>query len=92
MTKFSLLGILSCVAGALLIGFQFLSSIIGTEDRWESLAIADLGDGKYIAWIDRIPINALQKITAAVAHMPLFIFLFCLGGFFFVLGHFWGKK
>ena len=92
MTKFSLLGVVSCVAGGLLIGFQFLSSVVGTEAKWGSLAIADIVNERYISWIDQISFNGLERIPEAIIHMPLFIILFCLGGLCFVLDYFFGKK
>ncbi len=92
MTKFSVLGILSCVAGGLVIGFQFLSSIIGKAASWESLAIADIVNEKYISWIQGLSMGGLESIPDAIVHMPIFIVLFCLGGFFFVLEYFFGRR
>ncbi len=92
MTKFSLLGVLSCVAGALLVVFQFLSSIMGKETNWKSLAISNLVNEKYLAWVDQIPFSWLERFIETIIQAPLFIILFCLGGLFFVMEYFLGKK
>ena len=85
MTKFSLLGVLSCVAGGLLIGFQALSSIVGTEAKWKSLAIVDIVNEKSLSWVNQLSSSGLEGVPETIVNMPLFVLLFCLGGLFFVL-------
>lgn len=92
MTKFSVIGILSWVAGGVLLGFQALSALMGTEGGWKSLALVDLLDENKISWIDQISISGLQRLFEAIVNAPLFALFFGVGFLFFVLEYFFGKK
>jgi hypothetical protein len=78
MTKYTLIGVLSCVAGVLLIGFQMLSSVMGSKAVWQNLSLVDVVGQQYFA--------------EYMVTMPLFVLLFCIGGLFFVLDYFLGRR
>ena len=92
MTKFSLLGVLACVGGGVLLGFQALTLFMGKEGRYTSLKLTEVLDEKYFTWIHNSSFYGLESIPEFIIRMPLFVLLFCLGGLFFVLGYLFGKK
>ena len=51
MTKYTLIGVLSCVGGGLLIGFQALASIMGPKAVWRNSSIVDIVGGQYFEWM-----------------------------------------
>lgn len=92
MTKYSLLGILAFIGGGIMVGFQTLSVVMGHEVKYQSLKLVNILDKKYIAWIDTVSFYGLERIPAFVVSMPVYILLFCVGGFFLVLSHIFGKR
>lgn len=92
MAKLTLIGVLLCVSGVVLLGFQSISAVMGTEGKWESLSLVDLLDEKVLAWIDQVPISGLQDILASAAEIPLFVLLIGTGILFFVLEYFIGER
>ena len=92
MTKFSIIGLSSCLGGGLLLGFQALSSVMGTEGTWKSLKLVDVVGKKYFTWLEGASFFGLEKIADYIVTMPLFVLLFCIGGFFLVLDYFFGRK
>jgi hypothetical protein len=92
MTKYTLIGVLSCVGGGLLIGFQMLSSIMGPKAVWQSLSLVDIVGEQYFEWVGNSSFGGLERIAEYIVTMPLFVLLFCIGGLFFVLDYFLGRR
>lgn len=92
MTKFSLTGIFSCLAGCILVGFEALSVLMGTEGGWKSLKLTTVIDPKHFAWIDEASFFGLERVPEYIVNMPLFMLFFCIGILFFVLDYFFGRK
>ena len=92
MTKFSLMGIILCVAAGVLLGFQTLSALMGTDGGWKSMKLVTVFDQKHFAWIDKTSFFGLERVPEYIVNMPLFMLLFCIGVLFFVLEYFFGKK
>jgi hypothetical protein len=81
MSKLKIIGWISWISGALLIGFQTISMFMGAEEKveWKNLAIVDVAEEKYLHWIDNIPWVNVQEAVNYVVNMPLYLFLFCFG-------------
>jgi len=92
MTKFTLIGVLSCLAGGVLIGFQAVSSVMGSKAAWRSFTIVDIVGERFGDWMGNSSLGSLERIAEYVATMPLFVLLFCIGGLFFVLDYFLGRR
>ena len=92
MTKYTLMGVLSCLGGGLLIGFQALSSQMGSKGAWKSLTLVDIVGEQYMGWIGNASFGGLERIAEYIVTMPLFVLLFCIGGLFFVLDYFLGRR
>lgn len=92
MTKYTLIGVLSCVGGGLLIGFQMLSSIMGTKAVWRSSSLVDIVGEQYFEWMGNASLGGLERVAEYIVTMPLFVLLFCIGGMFFCVGLFSGAK
>jgi hypothetical protein len=92
MTKYTLIGVLSCVGGGLLIGFQALASIMGPKTVWRSSSIADIVGGQYFEWMGNSSLRGLERLAEYIVTMPLYVLLFCIGGLFFVLDYFLGRR
>ena len=88
MNKFTIMGLLSWGASLLLLGFQGISSLMGTEGEWESLTLEDLLEVQYLDWIDGMKEGLLQSAADYVVTMPLFILLLAVGLVFFVVSAF----
>ena len=92
MTKFSIIGIISFIGGGLLLGFQSLSVLMGTDVKWKSKKLITVFDKKYFEWLDSASFFGLERIPEYIVNMRLFILLFCIGILFFVLDYFFGKR
>jgi len=92
MTQYTLMGILSCVGGGVLIGFQAVSSAMGSKGAWLSLSLVDIAGEQYFEWMGGASFGGIERIAAYIVTMPLFILLFCIGGLFFVLDYFLGRR
>lgn len=92
MTKYTLIGVLSCVAGGLLIGFQMLSSIMGTKAVWRSSSLVDIVGEQYFEWMGNASLVGLERVAEYIVTLPLFVLLFCIGGLFFLLDYFLGRR
>ncbi|MEW6670614.1 MAG: hypothetical protein AB1427_02870 [Thermodesulfobacteriota bacterium] len=92
MTKYRLIGILSCVAGGVLIGFQTLSGVMGTKTSMQSSSLMDVVGPQYLEWVGNTSFFGLEKIAETIVTMPLFVLMFGIGGLFFVLDYFLGRR
>ena len=93
MSKFTITGLVACVLGALLLGFQALSIFMGTEGRtmWKSLALIDVAEKNYFNWINDIPWISVQTAINYVVNVPLYLLLFCFGILCFLINAFRSK-
>jgi len=92
MTKYAFIGILSCLGGGLLIGFQVLSSTMGSQGVWQSVSLVDIVGKQYFEWMGTSSFGGVERMVEYIATMPLFVLLFCIGGLFFVLEYFLGRR
>ncbi len=84
MTKLNILGLISLIGGALLIGFQGLGTFMGQESGWKSLNLMDVFGEESFNWIDSISVFYVKEAANYIAAMPLFILFFCLAALFFI--------
>jgi len=92
MTKYTLIGILSCIGGGVLIGFQMLSSVMRSKSFSKSLSLVDLIGEQFVEWVGSLPVSGLERTVETIVNLPLFVILFCVGGLFFVLDYFLGRR
>jgi hypothetical protein len=88
MSKFTLLGLAAWLGGFLLLGFQGISSLMGTAGTWQSMNLLDVAEPEQLAWIEKLPFFFLRRSADYLTEMPLFLLLFCLGVVFLILGAF----
>ncbi len=99
MSKFTIAGLLSCLAGGLILGFQAIStlmepsasSITNGKSAWKNLTLADSIGQEYFEWINTISLASIQNIADYIVNMPLFILLFCIGILCFLINAFTSK-
>ena len=92
MTKYGFFGFMAFIGGGVLLVFQFLSSVLGSKSKWDSMRISYLLDEKYLDWIDRLSFMRADDILQYIVDMPLFILLFLLGVLFFIMDFFFGRR
>lgn len=88
MSKLNILGLISLIGGALLIGFQGLATFMGQEGGWKSLNLMDVFGEESFNWIDSISVLYVKGAANYIAAMPLFILLFCIAALFFIFNMF----
>ncbi len=96
MSKFTIAGLVSCLASGIILGFQTIStlmepsaaSITKGKTSWQNLTLADSIGPEYFEWIDTISWTSLQSIADYIVDMPLFILLLCIGILCFVINAF----
>lgn len=88
MSKWSIIGGLSCVAGLVLYGFQVLSSLMERGDEFNNLCIYDFVDSEKLAWIDKLTWFGMDHAVDYLAAAPLYIMLLVIGGIFLAISGF----
>jgi hypothetical protein len=86
MIKYKMLGILFWMCSSILIGFQIISDLIGTEDDWAEMSIMDVAGEEYFLWIDDISWVSLQRAADYIFTMPLCFSMFFAGLIFLAIG------
>jgi hypothetical protein len=92
MTKYGFLGVLASLGGGVLIGFQAIASAMGSQKGFKNISLADVVGDSYVEWLVGVAPSGVERAVEYIAAMPLFVLLFCIGGFFFVLDYFLGRR
>ena len=82
MSKLTLMGVALCMSGLLTVGFQKLSTLMGTLSSGasqEATTIQKLVDPDKLSWIDNISVDFAKNAADYIIAMPLYILLLCLG-------------
>lgn len=82
MSKLTLLGLALCLSGLLTVGFQKLSTLMGTLSSGaaqEATTIKKLVDPDKLNWINNISVDFAKNAADYIITMPLYILLICLG-------------
>ncbi len=96
MSKFTIVGLVSCLASGIILGFQAIStlmdlsapSITNEKTAWKNLTLVDSIGQEYFEWINTISWGGIQNIANYIVNMPLFILLFCIGILCFLINAF----
>lgn len=88
MSKWSISGLLFCLGGLLLVGFQGLSSLTGQEGGWQSLCLYDVVSPEKMEWIDKFTWLGIDRAADYIAAAPLFILLLVIGGILLIISGF----
>ena len=92
MTKFRFIGVLASLGGGVLICFQVVSRTMGSEGPWQRLTLMDVVGERYFEWLGNASLGGAERIVETIVTLPLFVLLLCIGGLFFVLDYFWGRR
>jgi len=92
MTKYGFFGVLACLGGGVLIGFQAVSSVMGAKGGWQSITLMDIMGGKFFEWLANTSLGGAEKFAETIAAMPLYVLLFCIGVLLFALEYFLGRR
>jgi len=92
MSKIALTGALCWIGGFLILGFQTISTLMGTDTVWENLTLVDKFPPEVVDAIDNMPEGLMQNATDYVITAPLYITLFCVGTVLLVLSSILWRK
>ena len=96
MSKFTIAGLVSCLASGIILGFQTISTLMNPsaasitkgKTAWKNLTLADSIGPEYFEWIDTISWTSIQSIADYIVDMPLYILLLCIGILCFLINAF----
>ena len=91
MSKFTILSLMLIVCGLLLLGFQSLQSLMGTEIVWKEVTLVGLMKPEHAQWIQTISWSHLNRAANYLIHLPLYILLLSVGGIMLLLSGVVGK-
>ncbi len=93
MSKYTIVGLVSWLFSGLILLFQAISSLMGTEEKmaFKSLTLVSVIGQGYFKWINSLSWVSLQKAVSYIVTMPLFLLLFCIGILCFLLHMFTSK-
>ena len=92
MSKFSIIGVLCCIGGFLVLGFQAISSVMTPNSSWENLTLVDLFPPELIDVIDNMSEGVLYSATDYVITLPLYIILFSVGTVMLIISSFMWRR
>ena len=87
MSKYTIAGLVSWLFSALILLFQSISSLMGTEETmvFKNLSLVSVIGQDHFDWINSLSWVSVQKAASYIVTMPLFLLLFCIGLFLFLL-------
>lgn len=88
MSKWSIMGLLLCGSGLLMLGFQVISRLVGQEDDWQSLSVYDLSDPEKLEWIEKLTWFGIDRAVDFVFSAPLYLLLLIVGGICLIISGF----
>ena len=88
MSKFTLVGLLSALAGGVILLFQFISSLMQEGTGWQQMRLVDIIPSDQLVWVERIDWVYVRSALDYVINMPLFMLLFCLAIILFIIAAF----
>jgi hypothetical protein len=93
MSKYTMAGLVSWLVSGLILLFQAISSLMGTEEKmaFKSLTLVSVIGQGYFNWINSLSWVSVQKALSYIVTMPLFLLLFCIGILFFLMHMFSSK-
>lgn len=93
MSKYTIAGLVSWIVSLLILLFQSISSLMGTEETmiFKNLTLVSVFGQGHFDWINSLSWDNVQKAMSYIVTMPLFLLLFCMGIFFFLLHMFLSK-
>ena len=92
MSKFSIIGVLCCLGGCLILGFQAISSVMTPDSIWENLLLVDLFPPELIDVVDNMSEGVIYSATDYIITLPLYIILFSVGTVFLILSSFMWRR
>jgi len=93
MSKYTIAGLVSWLFSALILLFQSISSLMGTEETmvFKNLSLVSVIGQGHFDWINSLSWVSVQKAASYIVTMPLFLLLFCIGILFFLMHMFSSK-
>ena len=93
MSGLTKLGIIFLLAGILVLGYQSISTLMGTDRMakdlvWEKLSLADVFGGFDSASYENLSFFGIRDILQFLAEAPLFLWMFGLAFICFLLNAF----
>lgn len=79
MSKLTIIGLLTTLSGLVVLGFQAISSLMGTEEVWKSLSLRDVLDNGQLDWINQVALFGIDQGLNYLVAMPLFALLVASG-------------
>ena len=93
MSKYAIVGLVSWFFSGLILLFQTISSLMGTEETmvFKKLTLVSVIGQGHFDWIHSLSWVSVQKAVSYIVTMPLFLLLFCIGILFFLMHMFKSK-
>ena len=90
MSKLTIIGVVFLFAGILLLGYQGLLSLTGSDKMgsdlvWINISPADFFNETMFSLINGIPLSFIQRVIWLLVELPLFAWLFSVALIFFVV-------
>jgi len=92
MSKFSILGVLCCIGGCLVLGFQAIASVMTPTSSWQDLKLVDLFPPELVDVMDNMSEGMIYSATDYIITLPLYIILFSVGTGLLIISSFMWRR
>jgi len=94
MSRLNIAGIVCCLAGAVVLGFQAISTLMDPSASaitkksmaWKKITIVGMAGKENLEWINKISWESIQNLLNSAVNMPLYILLIGIGISCLILG------
>ena len=91
MSKLTVFSLILIGAGLLLLGFQSLQSLMGTEIVWKEITLKGLMQPDHVQWVESLSWATIRRGAVYVLTAPLYAVLLVTGGVLLIASGFVGK-
>lgn len=88
MNKYAFSGLLLCLAGGVIVGFQKLSILMGREDEWDTLSIDRFLTEEHLGMIEGMDTGLIKDALNLLVTSPLWVELMVVGGILLLISGF----
>jgi hypothetical protein len=91
MSKLTIFSLVMIAIGLLLVGFQALQALMGTEIVWKEITLKGLLHPEHVQWFESLSWAMLRRGAIFVLSAPLYAVLLVTGGVLLIGSGLFGK-
>lgn len=92
MSRLAIAGVLLCLLGCVVLGFQAIASVMGPKAVYKNTLVIDLVAPSFIDEMDAVSWHGYQDAADYVLAIPIYIICFVAGGILLIASSFFWRQ